>query len=282
MVELTEVACGLCGAQDGQLVRRVRGFRIVRCGRCGCLYTNPRGVWSYTSQQATLTERLQTYERDYWPKRRLSAEPFWSRAERFRLTGRLLEIGCGFGFLLNEARRQGWDVLGLELAEDEAAWGREQFGLEIASSLEDNRLKAGQFDIIALWDVIEHIPDVDSLLAACHSLLRPGGLLFLKTPDGRGLTLRPTWWSWTYLPLYWQLVYPANPIEHIYHFTPDVFAAFLQKHGFDVVLLETEQTWEERILVGRNRAVLWIRRGLMRVAWRARLPYEMSVWAKER
>ena len=277
MPELVQVNCGLCGSEGNHLVRRVRGFRIVQCSRCGCVYTNPRVVWEYTQSSIQLSEKLSVHQQEYWPKRKLSAESFWARAASYRQTGYYLEIGCGFGFLLNEARARGWKAVGMEVAQDEAEWGRQNFNLDIVSSLQHEHLKPGQFDVITLWDVIEHIPDVHGLLQDCCRLLRPGGLLFLKTPNGDGLILQSKWWSRTYLSLYWQLVYPANPLEHIYHFTPPILSKTLQEHNFTIRTIEAEQDWQERILVGRNSLVRWMRYGLMWIAWKANLPYEMSI-----
>jgi 2-polyprenyl-3-methyl-5-hydroxy-6-metoxy-1,4-benzoquinol methylase len=281
MPDLVQVNCGLCGSEENQFVRRVRGFRIVQCNHCSCIYTNPRVTWKYFQPNIPLPKKLSIYQRDYWPKRKRSADSFWQHASSYRQTGYFLEIGCGFGFLLNEARTRGWMTVGMEIAQDEAEWGRQHFDLDIVTSLQHKHLHPGQFDVVVLWDVIEHIPDVHSLLQDCYRLLRPGGLLFLKTPNGDGLILRSTWWSKGYLPLYWQFVYPANPLEHIYHFTPTVLSKIMQQHKFTVRTIETEQDWQERILVGRNLFVLWMRYWIMWLSWKLNLPYEMSIWSEK-
>ncbi len=277
-----EVNCGVCGASERRPVRRIRGLWIEQCLHCGLLYTNPRYLWDYQFSIIPVAQKLAIYERHYWPKRRASVDRFWGQAEVFRQTSRLLDVGCGFGFFPNEARAHGWDAIGLEVAADEAAWGRNHFNLPIVSSLEDKILGRQSFDIITLWDVIEHIVDVHALLLRCMKLLRPGGLLFLRTPNADGLLIKPRWWSAAYLFSYWQLVYPANPIEHIYHFTPTVLSKTLQEHNFTIRTIETEQDWQERILVGRNLLVGVLRRFLMWIAWKTRLPYEMVVWAEKK
>ena len=266
------------GRKPGHSPRAGISYRSVQPLRL-YLHQSSCGVEVYTVQYSP-TRKLSAYQRDYWPKRRLSADSFRGRAVSYRQTGYFLEIGCGFGFLLNEARTQGWAAVGMEVAQDEAEWGQQNFDLDIVGSLKHEHLQPGQFDVVTLWDVIEHIPDVHDLLQDCYRLLRPGGLLFLKTPNGEGLILRSTWWSWGYLPLYWQLVYPANPLEHVYHFTPATMEKILRERGFVVRSLEVWQNWDERIVVGRDRLMSLLRQVLMRLAWKTRLPYEMTLWLR--
>ncbi|MCX6083316.1 MAG: methyltransferase domain-containing protein [Chloroflexi bacterium] len=281
MNKLMTVNCSICKKDESNLIRIIRGFRIVKCKNCGFLYTNPRYVWDYENSTGVFQNKLLAYQQHYLPKRKLSAHHFWEEAENYRQIGALLEVGCGYGFFLNDARIHGWSVTGVEIAHDEAEWGQKQFDLTILPSIDELQLTGQKFDIIALWDVIEHIPNIFPLLQHCFNLLRPGGILVLKTPNAEGLMIMPTWWSWIYLQFYWQLVYPANPIEHIHHFTPGVMKKLLSDHGFIVQSLEIRQGWNERILIGRNWVVTLVKTFLMWIAWKAHLPYEMTIWAKK-
>ena len=274
--------CAFCH-EEGESVQLhvIRGSNIVQCRRCGLIYTNPRMNWDYASSSDDFERELEVYRRHYWPKRKVSAERFWDGAEDYRKTGYLLDVGCGFGFFLNEAREHGWSVVGVEIAEDEAKWGEKHFGLPVVSTLDSDRLPKQEFDIITLWDSVEHIRDLKTLLEKCLQLLRPKGLLFLKTPNAQALTLDVSWWSWMYIFLYRHLVYPANPKEHVYHFTPEIIGHILGKSGFAVKLIETDQGWKERVIVGRNILVQLMRYPLMWIALLASLPYEMSIWAEK-
>jgi hypothetical protein len=77
------------------------------------------------------------------------------------------------------------------------------------------------------------------------------------------------------------LVYPANPDEHIYHFTLVVLNNILQNNGFVVKSVENRQNWNERILIGQNWVVTLVRALLMWIAWKAHLPYEITIWAQK-
>jgi SAM-dependent methyltransferase len=272
--------CHFCGATDARKRHRIRKLWIVECLGCGVLYTHPRVTCNYDDRGVPIEQQRAEYERDYWPHRQETALRYWDTLEAYRQTGRLLDVGCGFGFFLNEAQQRRWTAVGVEIAGEQAEWGRQRFGLEIVPNLDDERLGAGQFDVITMWDVIEHVADSESLLRRCRELLQPGGLLLVRTPNAEGLALRAHWWSWPLLELYWQLAYPANPWEHVYHFTPAFLQRLLQNNGFAVRRFDLDEPWGSRPLGGRNWAVAVARRAVARLAWKMKLPYEVTAIAE--
>jgi len=195
--------------------------------------------------------------------------------EQFRRNGRLLEIGCGYGFFLEEARKRGWHVEGVEVSGYASDMARRR-GLAVhTGTVEESPLAAAadRFDAVLLWDVIEHLLFPDSMLADCARLLRHGGLLALRTPDARALT--PSLW-----PLrasYRHFVYPVNTAEHVFHFTPEQLRQLVTASGFKDVSTETEETWEARVISGNQaivRAARWV---LMRYSVARRWPYEFTL-----
>ncbi len=120
-----------------------------------------------------------------------------------RAPGRLLDVGCGHGLLLDEARRRGYDVLGLELSARAVAYARDRLRLPVREvpleALPSDQ--DGRWDVVVLADVLEHLEDPAAALERCHRLLAPGGALLLVTPDPASVAARlagPRWWG--YLP----------------------------------------------------------------------------------
>src|SRR4051794_14471320 len=113
--------------------------------------------------------------------------------------GRLLDVGCGPGLLLDEARRRGYETLGLELSRASAEHARAALGLDVRElALEDFDDEGGGFDVVVLADVIEHLDDPVAGIARCGALLRPGGVLCVVTPDPSSPTARAAgrrWWG---------------------------------------------------------------------------------------
>jgi 2-polyprenyl-3-methyl-5-hydroxy-6-metoxy-1,4-benzoquinol methylase len=277
---LTLVDCAFCREKEHIRLHVIRGLNIVQCPRCGLIYTNPRMIWEYAATPGNFDAELDIYRGVYWPVRRQSAARFWKDLEKYRQTGKLLDVGCSYGFFLEEAQRQSWRVMGVEPAPDQGAWARQHLGLQVVEDLEGRELEPHSFDVLTLWDVIEHIEEPHNFLQRCHKLLRPGGLLLLKTPNAEGLLKKNPWWLRPYLALYRQLVYPANPAQHLYHFTPQVTRRILRETGFSVVRTDVSQGWSERPITGRNMWVTAARYPLMWLAWQLNLPYEVVVLAE--
>ena len=112
---------------------------------------------------------------------------------------RLLDVGCGPGLLLDEARRRAYDVLGLELSTASVRHARDELGLPVESQALADYGANGGFDVIVLADVIEHLDDVPAGLDRCRELLAPGGTLCVVTPDPSSRTARLVgggWWGY--------------------------------------------------------------------------------------
>jgi SAM-dependent methyltransferase len=115
--------------------------------------------------------------------------------------GRLLDVGCGHGLLLDEARRRGFDVVGLELSRSAALHARVALGLDVREVPLEEFDSWDSFDVVVLADVIEHLDDPVGAIESCARLLRPGGALCVVTPDPSSITARMAgsrWWG--YLP----------------------------------------------------------------------------------
>jgi SAM-dependent methyltransferase len=113
--------------------------------------------------------------------------------------GRLLDVGCGPGLLLDEARARGYETLGLELSRDAAGYARERLGLDVRDLPLEGFEDADGFDVVVLADVLEHLQDPVDGLRRSAALLRPGGVLCLATPDPSSLPARvagPRWWGY--------------------------------------------------------------------------------------
>jgi 2-polyprenyl-3-methyl-5-hydroxy-6-metoxy-1,4-benzoquinol methylase len=171
---------------------------LYRCSECG------------TVQQPSLPEadRLHDLYREMSDQRYLLEEEGRRETARRLLdkltphvpVGRLLDIGCGYGLLLDEARLRGYDVLGVDLSSDSVRHARDALGLPVLEGTAGELgLEAGTFDAIVMSDVIEHFDDPLRMLQLCQELLAPGGALVIATPDPSSITARlagARWWSY--------------------------------------------------------------------------------------
>jgi SAM-dependent methyltransferase len=166
----------------------------------------------------------------------LGAEPVLRREfahtvdfiRRFRPGGRLLEIGCAYGFFLQEAKRH-FEVTGIELAEDAAAHAR-RHGLDVVTGIADapTLARLGSHDVIVLLDVIEHLPDPRETLRLSARHLEPGGIIVLTTGDFASIYARLAGPRWRLM----------TPPQHLWFFTPLSMTRLAQAHGLEVQSIE--------------------------------------------
>ncbi len=154
------------------------------------------------------------------------AERLLPGVERHVRKGRLLDLGCAYGFIMEVAQERGWEVVGIEPAETVAAAAASSLGVKVATDLWRAGLPASSFDAVLLWDVIEHLPDLRRTLAELVRILRPGGVLSVVTPDLGSLAARILGRRWEEM---------RKMPEHIYFFNRESLAALLRGAGFELL-----------------------------------------------
>lgn len=248
MSDLERVACNLCGSTEssvlydrpykldtlseaGAFAATTDEFQaygtIVRCRGCGLVFTNPR-----PTREALLKGYRESVDELYTKEgssRSINAHLSLATIKRFKDGGKLLEIGAASGYFLNAARVD-FETAGLEPSEWAARQARERYRLDVyAESLESTtRFSPGTFDVVALIDVIEHVADPLGFLKRAAELLKPGGILYLVTPDAGSLSarlLRGSWWG----------LRPA----HVYYFDRSTMTAMLTRAGLDAALVKS-------------------------------------------
>lgn len=232
--------CQLCGSERRQQLFQEPPFAVVRCESCQLVYVTPR---------LCADALLAVYGEDYWrsdnPKMHGYADyqreaDLYLRTYRRRLglvrrflpaKARVLDVGCAAGYFLRVVQPLGHDVHGVELStaiakEAIAALGKDRVHigtLEDAVAAMD--YKPQSFDLVSLWDVIEHIPNPQAVLHRIRELMKPTGRLLLETQNVASLWARllgPRWHHYKHH-------------EHLYHFTPATIRRLLDDCGFRVL-----------------------------------------------
>lgn len=142
-----------------------------------------------------------------------------------REPGKVLDIGCGRGLLLNKLKERGWDPQGTELSEEAAAYARDRLNLPvITETLEDARFPDNEFDLVILWHVLEHVPDPRGTLREVGRILKPGGTLLVAVPNFGSLEARYSGPGWFHLDV----------PRHLTHFTFRSLSEALLGAGLEV------------------------------------------------
>ncbi|MBN2032443.1 MAG: class I SAM-dependent methyltransferase [Deltaproteobacteria bacterium] len=218
--ETRYVACNLCGSEDASVLWKKNGFRYVKCRVCGLVFVNPQ-LEEFEIKRIYSILYPNKSENKARPLDVINYSPVLNWAEAYRCEGRFLDVGCFRGYLLSAARHLGWDAFGTEISAAACAYGRSELGLNIFhGQLTEAGYPDNYFDVAVLFDVIEHLSDPILYLYEIFRLLRPGGGLYLFTPNFNSLTCR-------FFGKDWSVFFPW----HQYYFSPRTLDEMIRRAG---------------------------------------------------
>jgi 2-polyprenyl-3-methyl-5-hydroxy-6-metoxy-1,4-benzoquinol methylase len=243
--QLEKVKCNLCGANQYEIVYRAKynqekdkdlaiKFRssgdetlidqVVKCKKCGLVYINPRlksnliiqgysegademFVSQAKGREITFARSLKLINK-YFPKK-----------------GKLLDVGTAGGSFLHVAKQDGWKVWGCEPNKWLTKWAKKHYNLNVTpGTIFDGKYKSNFFDVVTLWDVLEHTPDPKKVLLECNRILKKKGLLVVNYPDLGSSIAKAMGKRWIFLLS-----------VHLYYFTPKTIKKMLNLAGFKIV-----------------------------------------------
>lgn len=210
----------------------VNGFPVVRCRECGLVFVG---------REPGQEDLIDLYDERYYEdaahpgydgygmaeaRKRHHGRTLLDDLESLHARGDLLEIGCAYGYFLDEARERGWRVRGVEPSPHAARLARERFGLEVTETpFAMLPVEAESLDAVVLWDVIEHLPDPRATIEHARAWLRPDGLLALSTGNVSSLAARLHGADWSLM----------TPPWHQFYFSRSSLRRLLVDIGFQVV-----------------------------------------------
>ncbi len=231
------LSCRLCGGSVGRVAHRIfekQGHVVVRCPHCSLVYRADlptrdalRGIYDEQYFKAATDDRAGTGYRDYLAEEsthRIQARRRLDLLSSFIDLGRIYDVGCAAGFFLDEARKQGWSVKGVDISEQMAERARKQLSLDVAGGLFVEQ-PVETCDALTMWDYIEHVVDPAEELEHAAACLRPGGVLALSTGDVESVAARVSGSCW----------HLFTPRHHNFFFSRETLASYLARAGFATV-----------------------------------------------
>ena len=143
---------------------------------------------------------------------------------KYRGSGKIYDIGCGFGHFLLTGKQLGYDVSGVEMSRVNASYVRDTLGIRIDEGDFLAKKEGTGYDILTLWDVLEHVDAADRLIEKASAMVRPGGYLFIQVPaldSFLASVLKHNWW--------------AVGLDHVNYFSRRTVRLLLNRYGFEVV-----------------------------------------------
>lgn len=248
---MIQVKCNLCGQDDWRVrfpstmtspdVLNVDVFRctspeygshaqIVECNQCGLVYANPR--WSDEElETAYVVVEDETYVEER-KGREITFRKHLAFLEKYTgpANGRsVLDVGAYIGVFVEVANQAGWNAFGIEPSHWAVSQAEAKDLQVIQGTLDAPELRECLFDVITLWDVIEHVADPADTLRKSHSMLKPGGWLAVHTMDIDSLMARLLGRRWPWLM-----------DMHLYYFSQRTLADMLRSYGYEIVWKGTQ------------------------------------------
>ena len=233
-----EMICPACGGSEWKNWGQTKDysisgewFELKECTSCRIKATHPQPAadqlsryyasTDYISHSDTdkgLTNKLYHKAREYMMRKKYE----WVTGASNKKTGRLLDIGAGTGHFAKYMQDREWEVIGLEPDENARKVAAEKLKLHLFSLDTIAKLKPEHYDVITLWHVLEHVPDLSATMAQIKTLLMQDGVLFIAVPNhtSRDAGQYGTKWAAYDVP------------RHLWHFSPLSIEKLLSRHGF--------------------------------------------------
>jgi len=179
-VSLVEVSCNICKSRSEEIISKAGIGNIVRCKKCGLFYRNPR----LSDKDEINKYKYKTYnDSSVLIEDNSKKEMFISALDSLeQYKGKILDIGCADGYFLSFARERGWITYGVEISDFPLRKARESLGSKYVFGvpLKMVNFPPNYFDVISMWDVLDHLMDPLGELIEIRRILRKKGLLIIR------------------------------------------------------------------------------------------------------
>lgn len=243
--QLEHVNCNYCGSNSYSIVYEARYEKekvpdlkekfkssgdenlidqVVKCNNCGLIFINPRLKSDFIIQGYSKgsDENFVSQAKG----RELTFEKSLKLIEKYSKKGKILDIGTAGGSFLHVAKKRGWEVYGIEPNKWLCEWSKKNYGLDIKpGTLSDYKFEDNYFDVVTLWDVLEHVPDPKALLSEINNILKKDGLLIVNYPDIGSLVSKIMGRKWVFLLS-----------VHLFYFNQETIKKMLGSTNFKICL----------------------------------------------
>lgn len=253
MIDAAIKPCTVCGWSQSRVLLADKSdgrgpgcISLHKCAHCGCVFLG--------EYPAGYDEQLYDYYEAYRGKSRSEVFNPLTEKSYLRVLDRIskvtpgrkvLDVGCGNGDFVDVAARVGWNVEGIELAQP-AVEIAQSFGLPVRQvDFYAEEIRPSSRDVVTLFEVIEHLPQPGRFLARAEEVIRPGGVIYLTTPNFASLDRRVLGADWR-----------AINREHLTYFTPASLRVVVERHtSLEVLRIETRNLSVAALRAAASRAI---------------------------
>lgn len=228
------MTCPACDDPRSHDVERAPAYTLKQCQGCTLVYADPMVGGDLAFYQDHIVYSKPSREQALFHKQSATNPKNRALLQRLPKGARTLDIGCGYGAFVALAHDQGFDAHGIDFNADQITTGRDAFKLEArlhAGRLEDHSslFKPAAYDMVSMFEVIEHVEAPRQLVERAHALLKPGGLLAMSCPNEDR----------------WQpagRIFVDYPPHHLTRWSQEAMRGLLTKVGFEQVQFKVDSS----------------------------------------
>lgn len=233
--------CYLCNHSVSNFLYK-NNYQLVKCDSCGLIFYNFGKDYAqflerqYSKGYFTGKSKLRSYIDYGKDKENIIRNMGWLVREirKRKASGKYLDVGCAYGYAMEVAKEEGFDVYGVDPSDYAIEQAGKKFHNKVwVAYLSNMKFKDSSFDVISLFDVFEHLQDPKKDLSKLYAILKKDGLLVIATGDTGSLWAKISGRRWTFY----------NPPQHIFYFNRNTITRILEESGFHVEQITTTGKW---------------------------------------
>lgn len=239
--------CKICDSSKIKLKYVVEDYDIFKCNNCSVVFLDFHKDFDISKLYSSdyYLEREEYYLKNYIvdPSCNIKSPHIddfregLNIIESLKPRGRLLDVGCGMGLFLFMAKQRGWDVFGVDVSDYATDFTKKSFGINcFVGDLKKASFPDKYFDVITLWDVIEHFENPIDELEEIRRILSDDGIILFDTPNAESLMRLIA--HWLYKITGGIFKYPIKKLYHqfhIFYFSMKTLKILLDKSGFEII-----------------------------------------------
>lgn len=221
----SKMQCPACGNNNFINLLQKDDLRLIKCTGCKLIQMDNLAAQFDIGHYDYYKNRINMTQNDLYNS--ITAKRYinlLNRLELYRKNNAMLDIGCGEGQFLSVAKRLNWQIRGVEIA-PYAAQICKKFNIEVdCRDLLEMDLSSDYYDIVTMFEVLEHLTKPREYLLKINSILRKGGILIVTTPNFNCITRR-------IIQKDWSLIHR----EHLFYYTPHSIKKLIKGNNFKII-----------------------------------------------
>lgn len=173
--------CNLCGETNAQFLFKKEGANIIKCKSCGLVYRHPQGNPQEELEIHRTALLIKENNHKFIERKTALFKYLLNEVNQRAKKGKLLDVGCQFGYFLQLAKKEGWQTFGVDVSKEAAAFAKEKLGLNVyEGTLKEANFPDEFFDAVTLWEVLYQMSEPAQELREIRRILKKGGLIGLR------------------------------------------------------------------------------------------------------